>query len=177
VIAVAGLVGLVAVWGAFRFIAADARVRHANAIFSEGHPVEGAEAFEAALDARADNHYRRIFADRLGDSALAFKADPDPRAQDLADDFYERARDAYAYLETFPHPNTISEYARFLRAWAAYEPEVNSESLELFERALALDPNNPALASEVDAAVASPPPPAPSPEPSPTPTTSPSTSP
>lgn len=173
IIAVTAVVALAAVWGAFRFIAADAGVRHAKAIFSEGRLVEGAEAFQAALSLRADNSYRSLYADLLGQSALGFRAYADPRAQQLADDFYQRTRDAYAYLEEFPHPIAITEYARFLRAWAAYEPAVNEESLALFQRAKALDPNNPALASEVEAAVATPPPPAPSPnDPSPTPSPS-----
>jgi O-antigen ligase len=152
IIGATAFIGLLSLWFGWRFLIADARVNQGDALFDSGKPIEASAAYAGAIDARADNHYRRLYADRLGDTALFLKADEDPRAQDLAGDFYEDTRSAYGYLDDFPHPNTIVEYARFLHAWAAFEPQVQDDALALYTRALKLDPNNPALVSEVEQA-------------------------
>jgi len=143
-----------AAWWGVRFVAADARVQHADRLWAEGDIGGFQSEFEQALAFRDEPAYRRVYGERLGDVAVALAAEGH---MEPARAFLARARDAFAYTETLPQANALVEYARILFEWATYEPAVRDEALALYERALELDPRNPALVAEVQAARAAPP--------------------
>jgi len=154
-VAVVALLGVAAAWWGVRFVAADARVQHADRLWSDGRINEFQSEFEQALAFRDEPAYRRVYGSRLGDVAVALAAEGH---LEPARAFLARARDAFSYTKALPQANGLVEYARVLFEWATYEPAVRDEALALYERALELDPRNPALVAELEAARAAPPP-------------------
>lgn len=141
-----GLAG--AQWG-LRFMAADASAKKGRDLFASGLALEGAAEFEEAIGFDDLAQYRRQYASFMGQAALVLAAQDEPVRQAQATDFYEKAREAYSYLESVPHANAIVDYARLLDRWAYYHPEVKEEALVLYHRAVELDPKNGELREEV----------------------------
>lgn len=150
---------LPAYWGV-RFLMTDARSAHAESVLSQGDVTVGRDAYEAVLGFREELAYRRSYARQSGRLALVAAGAGEA---ELARSIYEVSAEAFAPIEDFPFATSLAERARFLRDWGGLDPETGlsdparfdydvdakREALDLFERALRLDPRNLVLVSEL----------------------------
>lgn len=121
-------------------VIADAHVARGLRL-SEVGAGEGARAeFQKALELRDDNAYRRAYGHVLGQMAYA----KGPSGKPLIDEM----DNVFSYLDGFPDPQTIALWGQLTYQWSLVEPEASYEALELYTRALQLDPYNPNAARE-----------------------------
>ncbi|MDP9067851.1 MAG: O-antigen ligase family protein [Actinomycetota bacterium] len=147
------LLGVAGAWWGLNFVLADARVQQGNLLWDQGDVQGFQETYDSALGFREEIAYRRTYAVRLGEVALALAAEGH---SEPARAFLEQARQGFAYTDDLPDARGLVGYARFLNAWAEFDPDARDEALALYERALSIDPQNPALASEVETVRAAP---------------------
>jgi hypothetical protein len=151
-VVLAAVVGLAGLWWGAGFINADGHAAQGRTDFETGHPAEAQEAFEAANGFRFEAQYRRLYGNYLGEAAVSLAQSEDPALNSRAGLFYDDARRVFSYLDDVPHANALVDYARFLVRWSAIDPTVKSDAALIYRRALALDPQNPVLASEAEEA-------------------------
>lgn len=151
VAALALLAAVTTLW-AVNFVISDGRIHRGAIFFSQGLITEGMRQFDTAIGFRGDNRYREVYGDLLGQVALTVAQSDDPSLKAHTQEFYDKARTTFSFLDRFPDANATFEYARFIEAWATQQdPSVAPEALALYELALSRDPRNPALARAVEA--------------------------
>lgn len=119
------------------FILADIRVRNGSKLFEEQAAGEARRQFELALSFRDEREYRLIYGEKLGLAAL------DARLQDQAlvtDTIHQFER-----AISMPDFRPIANYARMLHYFGSFVPAYDQIALDLYNRALRLNPYNPLL--------------------------------
>jgi hypothetical protein len=149
VVALLLVFGLFFVWWGAKFIAADSHAKHARDLFESGLPLDGEAEFDRAVGFDGLAQYKRLYGSYLGAAAVSLSQDQDKARQAVAPQFYEHAKEVFSYLQDVPHANAWVDYARFLDGYSAYDPAAKAEAIAAYKRALALDPANPVLASEL----------------------------
>jgi hypothetical protein len=143
--ALASVASVTVLWS-LNFVISDGRIYKGTVLFSQGLVTEGMQQMDTAIGFRADNRYREVYGDLLGQVALSVARSDDPSLHAHTQEFYDKARETFAFLEAFPDANATFEYARFIQSWAAQEDRALApEALRLYELALSRDPKNPAL--------------------------------
>lgn len=132
--------GLVGGLGTTLFLAVpDARAQRGEEAFRRNRVEEGRRQFSAALDVRAELEYRRRLAMRLGHAALALGEEGQPLIDEMSALFAE--------IEHIPDVQVLALHGSLLNEWSVYEPEANARAIAILQRAQALDPNDPVLAT------------------------------
>lgn len=134
------LIGLVAVWGSWRFLIADAHAWWGVGDAARGDVVAAASNFDSAISLRGDNEYRRLKGLRLGAQITS--------APDRWSDLYPEVRGAFDFLDNYPDVSRIVEQARFLQSAVPLDENAVEESAAAWARAHQLDPLNPLIAVE-----------------------------
>lgn len=135
--------GLVAssVWWAQRMVVADAEMLRGIRAAQNNDPEPASLHFRRALEFRDEYGYREIYGTMIGE--LGTRRAPAGAA------YIEEMRNAFGYLDHFPHVQGLVAEARLLYAWGQKtDPSAYPEALELYQRASALDPHHPLLAVE-----------------------------
>ena len=140
-IVVVCLLGLFLVSVAFRLFSSDAAFASANRHFARGDFNAAQAAYEQSSAFRGEPTYRRVYGSRLGVAAVAV-------GDQGGASFIAQARDAFDFVNDLPHVNSIVDYARVMIAWSEFEPEAGAIAVDLYRRAVELDPNDPALLSD-----------------------------
>jgi len=151
--------GAFAMWS-LNFGIKDARALDVRETLAKGDVNAAQEMFRSTIGFREEIQYRRDYAEHLGSLAIGLaKAGNDRPAQLL----FDRVETVYGPIEDMPYVPAIVGRARFLQNWAGldpaaepvdaeaddHDPEAAARALELYERAMELDPLDPILASEV----------------------------
>lgn len=121
------------------YVWADAQVWNGTTHAANRRPLEARAAYERALGFKGDYEYRRMFGLVVGRIAVA-SGDRDA---------FEAARDAFAYLESFPQVSRLAELGRFLDSWGEIDEEGDEQALSVFQRMNELDPLNPLIEVEM----------------------------
>lgn len=156
-VGVAGVAALTVFVASIAFVVADARVRRATHLFQERAFERGQTEFESALAIREDPEYRRLYGFWTGEVAEASQPDDgndgrprDERETAEADSiaYFRELPEIFGYLDRLPDMLGIRAYAGYLQSWSRTDPSVRDELLEVFSRALELDPLNPRLRAD-----------------------------
>jgi tetratricopeptide (TPR) repeat protein len=121
-----------------RFVAADMHADRAIDSFNDREHDAGLVELRRALETRDDFHYRSLLGNHLGQAAL--------REKQNGRRFVDEMRQEFEYLADFPSVRSLSVYADALHQWSIYDTELETEALNLFERAHELDDDSPDLA-------------------------------
>jgi tetratricopeptide (TPR) repeat protein len=139
------LLALAGLWFTTRPISADNAFNDARVALAAGDVNAADAAFETAIDRRDDVAYRRTYGQQVGGFVTALVAEGQEEPARL---LLERVRDAFSYVPELPHSTSIVDLARVLRAASEIEDDAGPEAVELYERAVELDPLNVALTIE-----------------------------
>lgn len=127
----------------------------ANAKFNQALGASGEASFEVidqsyadAIDADDEPAYRWSYADFLGNLALRLQEQGVDDSSRLLDD----AEDQFSFVEGAPYVGAMTTHARLIRDWSGIAEERRQESLDLYERAISLDPSNYVLMNEAGSA-------------------------
>jgi hypothetical protein len=143
-----GLLGLAIAIGGLLFGAADKNLRDATVALSDGNVNEGIAEADAALGFRDEYSYRRNYGNQVGALAVSLAESGNEAPATI---LLDEARSAFDYVPEFPHANAIADWASILSGAISIDDSAGEESIELYERAVELDPLNPTLRNEAAA--------------------------
>lgn len=123
---------IVPLWWSGRLVLADGRALQARQLFVQDRPMEGATEWRRAIETRTDPLYRHLYGFYVGRAAVEGR-------EELVDEMSE----AFSYLSGFPEVAAIRDEGRLL-----HELGMSEEAAGVYERAVSIDPKNPALRIE-----------------------------
>ncbi|MGH9195516.1 MAG: O-antigen ligase family protein, partial [Acidimicrobiia bacterium] len=139
VVALLTLVGLGSIAWSIGFIIQDARVKHAVDLFAAGDPVAGQQEFDKALGFRDDYEYRSRYGNLVGQIAVRSEGD---------EKFVTAMERAFSHLEEFPDFGAVRTNAQLAVELAPFVEGYDAVAMDMYRRALTIDPLNPALRFE-----------------------------
>jgi O-antigen ligase len=134
-VVIAGLLG--AGWGV-RLVIADTRYQDAIARGGGNYGTVRSD-YERALASRNEVAYRAGYASFLADVALQVS---EQGGEAEANSLIHEASEAFSFTMGLPDVRWATAHARTRRDWAVTHPDVSPDVIELYHRALALDPAN-----------------------------------
>lgn len=140
-VGVIAIVAILLIWLTGRFFMADVSALQGVVHAGSRELTEARSDFERAIELRPEYEYQRLYGLRVGAVALQ---PPEPNESAI-----ESAKDAFSFLDEFPHVSMLVERARILQAAAIFDESSLEESLASWERARELDPLNPLIAVEM----------------------------
>lgn len=145
VVVIAVVAAAAAWWGAYRFIGADAKFRHARNLMNDGSVNAAEEAFIDAISRREDLAYRRAYGAAMGNVAVALSEQGNTEP---ARHYLELATAALNYTNDIPHVHSIIDRARLMYRLSPTMEAARDQAAELYLRVTELDRNNPLLLAE-----------------------------
>lgn len=143
VVVVGAVVALALIVWAGTLLAADRRALEGQVHFSAGRIDAGNAALSSAIDTWDWVEYRALLSLELKDAAL-----DEERGDET---YFEGAKEVFtSYIERVPIVFSVVNYGRLLDGWAHREGRGGDEAaVAAFERALALDPNDPLVRADL----------------------------
>lgn len=139
-VAAAGLAALAGVISSGIFLTADALARQGTGHFALGDYAEGRQTYEDVLSLRNSADYQARLAFLLRRAAL----DDDDVDSELA----EAASAAFSFTEEVPYVFSIVTHARFLEEVSIDQRTSDPRVVDLYRRAIEIDPLNPIIRIE-----------------------------
>lgn len=140
---------LLAAGASIRLVSADAHFQDATSAIDGDSFEETRSQFESAVGKRSEGVYRASLGSFLGRIAVQLA---EQGATEESRALHNDSRQAFAFTSDIPDVRSTTTFARTMRAWAATDPQAVGDALDLYERALALDPFNYLLYEEAAAA-------------------------
>ncbi len=151
-VALVAILPLAALWWSGRVVLADGRLQQGMILFGGGTPDTAQIEFDGALAMRDELRYRETIGFQQGQVALGL-GEQEPEE---AEKWIEAARQSYApFTEDIPYVNALVSWGRVLLSYSRFDPEAAGEALEVYERAMEIDPLNPLLRVEMADALGS----------------------
>lgn len=132
--------GIAAVALAGMILVADRRMQQVVSVTSRD-PSKGTAAYQTAIRLRDDPYYRYLYGLEIGNAAV--------EEGNSGGSLLDASEEAFAYLDDFPDVRGLVGYGRILYEWSDQTgADRESDALALLQRAMNLDPLNPAIRVE-----------------------------
>ncbi|HVF52679.1 MAG TPA: O-antigen ligase family protein [Actinomycetota bacterium] len=127
-----------AIWASVSLLIADNAALRGTQEYNAGDADRAFASFDRALGFRDHYVYRELYGERLG--SLARIVGEDGKV------YLDRMRDQFEYLEEVPDDVGLVKFATALYRWSPNDDSVLAEARDVYDRALEVDPKNPAIA-------------------------------